>query len=191
MRQNHQNLGKFWQRALRLTALLLSLAGPVNAHAGNAALPEADLKALFLFNFAKYVEWPDTAYADANAPIRIGVIGDKKVTASLKAVIYGEMIGTRPLEILEVDSEQDIGMFHILFVAGSENRSHNILDSVKTKTVLTVGESEQFAESGGVIIFTKKENKIHFQVNLSAARQAKLQISSKLLSLADSVHGKN
>jgi len=159
--------------------------------AGEPSLSEYQVKALFLFNFAKYIDWPSTAFPDTNAPIVIGIVGENNFGGHLRKTVEGKNISGRGIVIRGNVKEEDFDKCHILFVSASE-RKHigEVCSRVKGAPVLTVGETEQFTQQGGVIGFVKKEGKVRLQIDLDAARSAKLQISSKLLSVADSVSGK-
>jgi hypothetical protein len=158
---------------------------------GAPVLSEYQVKALFLFNFAKYVDWPTNAFGDDNAPIVIGLVGDDAFGDDINRVVSGKTINNRPVVFKHVSGEQEYRTCHILFVSASE-RDHlqTILDAVKDTAVLTVGETDGFLALNGMINFAKKENKIRLEINLLPAQQANLKLSSKLLSVADVVLGK-
>ena len=152
------------------------------------------VKALFLFNFSKYVDWPSEAFATANAPIVIGVIGgsvEGKFLRELARTVQAKNVDGRSILVRQIQTLEDLDKCHVLFIRSSEKtRLGEILGGLKTRPVLTVSETDQFLEEGGVINFVKKEGKIRLEINLDAARQANLQISSKLLNVADVVKGK-
>ncbi len=155
------------------------------------SLTEYQVKALCLLNFAKYVDWPPEAYPQADAPLTIGVLGESHFGRDFEQAAAGKSINGRKIVIRELSGGEDWGKCRILFVSASEKkRLAEIISKVKSLPVLTVGETEQFTEKGGVINFMKKEGKIRFEIGLDAAREAKLTISSKLLNLADTVKGK-
>jgi hypothetical protein len=161
---------------------------------GGDAMPtatEAHVKAVFLYNFTKYVDWPATAFATTTTPITIGVYGENPFGEDLKNVVVGKSVGGRTVAIRQMDGTGNLAQCQILFVGRSE-RTHisEILATVKNLAVLTVGESDSFAENGGIINFVKKDDRIRLEINLQAAQQANLRISSKLLSVADVVKGK-
>ena len=169
---------------------VLVMAGPGSA-AETPALSEYQVKALFLCNFAKYVDWPATAFANDSAPIVIGLVGQDNFGDNFKQVIAGKTINGRPVAVKHVASEQEYKGCHILFISASEKSGlPEILNAVKDSAILTVGETERFLAQTGMINFTKKENKIRLEINLGAVQQANLKISSKLLSVADVVMGK-
>jgi len=178
-----------------MIALLLGCLGWIvpatQTGAAETSLSEYQVKALFLVNFAKYVEWPATVFPGTNTPLIIGVTGENNFGSHLEKTIEGKTASGHPIHIIAVEKDEDFARCHILFVSASEKKHlGEILGKVKLLPVLTVGETDQFIAQGGVINFTKKEGKVRLQVDLEAARKAKLQLSSKLLSVADSVTGK-
>jgi hypothetical protein len=168
------------------------LAGTLRAECGEAGVfTEYQVKALYLLNFTKYVDWPAEAFAGADAPITIGVLGENHFGDDLKTAVEGKTVNGRAIVVQAFNKDSDWGKCHVLFISGSEKkRLGEILGKVKTLPVLTVGESDQFTQQGGIINFVKRDGKIRLEIDLNAARQAKLQISSKLLSVADTVRGK-
>jgi len=146
---------------------------------------EYQLKAAFLFNFAKFVEWPPAAFATPTSPIIIGVLGDNPFGDDLERTIRGKTLNARRLEIKEFRSAPQATNCHILFISTSEKkRLPEIFEGLRGTSVLTVGETDRFTETGGMINFVPEGNKIRFQINEIAARSAGLKISSKLLNLA-------
>ena len=178
-------------QAIALMSLFGLLVGSNCGFAGESSLTESQVKSLFLLNFAKYVDWPSNAFAATNAPILIGVIGESKLGGELAKTVEGKSVDGRPIRIRQIQTPEDFDKCHILFIGASEKTALvEILSRIRTRPVLTVSETDQFLEQGGVINFVKKEGKIRLEINLDAARQAKLQISSKLLNVADVVKGK-
>lgn|SRR2546426_2133249 len=146
---------------------------------------EYQVKAAFLFNFAKFVEWPPTAYAEPTSPIVIGILGENPFGDDLERTIRGKTVNNRPFAIKEIRSLPGATNCHILFISTSEKkRFSEIFEGLRGVGVLTVGETERFVETGGMINFVKDANRIRFQINDDAAKGAGLKISSKLLSLA-------
>jgi len=145
---------------------------------------EYQIKAAFLYNFAKFVEWPD-AFADPHAPIVLGIVGEDPFGSVLDKIVLGKTVNDRGLVIKRLKEGPDLRNCHILFVSSSE-RKHmpQILESLQGSSVLTVGETDRFAQSGGVINFILEENKVRFEINSETAARAGLKISSKLLALA-------
>jgi hypothetical protein len=167
---------------LALSALTLGASGQT------VPSREYQLKAVFLFNFAQFVTWPPTAFADENAPLVIAVLGEDPFGNYLDETVRGEKVGGHPLVIRRYDRVEDIKDCHILFVSPSENtRMKDIIAGLRGRSILTVGETDGFAHEGGMIRFMTEQNKIHLRINLEAARAENLTISSRLLRLADIV----
>jgi YfiR/HmsC-like len=152
---------------------------------------EPQVKAAFLLNFPKYVDWPSEAFAATNSPIIFAVLYDNEVATELRRMSAGKVINGRPVEFKLLTSEQECDQrLHILFVGPSGQRPvSDVLGRVQKASVLTVGESDDFLDKGGVINFTRRDRNVRVQVNLEAASLARLKISSKLLSVADAVKG--
>jgi hypothetical protein len=157
----------------------------------DAALPDYQVKALFLLNFTKYVEWPGNAFTGSDTPITIGLYGESKLGEALKSVVAGKTIGGRAIVIRQVESPDDLSQCHILFISGAESsRFHQIIEKIDALPILTVGEDAAFVQNGGIINFVLKNGNVRLEINLSAAKKAGLTISSRLLAVADVVKGK-
>jgi hypothetical protein len=154
---------------------------------------EYQLKAVFLFNFAQFVEWPPTAFADERSPLVIGVLGDDPFGSALDETVRGEQIGQRSLIIHRYHRVQEIGACHILFVSKSEAvRLESIVAALAGRNILTVSDADGATRRGVMIRFLKENKKIRLSINLDAAKLAGLTISSKLLRPAEIVTtGKN
>jgi hypothetical protein len=149
---------------------------------------EYQVKMAFLFNFARFVEWPTDAFAEAGSPIILGILGDDPFGSSLDT-IRGKTINGRKLIINKFKDVEDIRACHILFISNSEkNRLPRILTFLRQSKILTVGDTKKFTLKGGVINFIIENNKVGFEINVDAGKRAGLRISSKLLSLARIVH---
>src|SRR5579871_658012 len=193
MRRSDRPSGCQLRSALGALWLWSLLALPAVAQT-TASVPrtEYEVKALCVLNFAKYVEWPAGELPQTNSPIRIGVLGEGQMGRSLQAAVAGKSVEGHPFLAVTIVHDEDCSQCQILFISASEKkRQAEVLGRLKGSAILTVGESDQFIQSGGVINFIKKDGKVRFEVDLDAARQAHLQISSRLLTLADVVHGKS
>ena len=147
---------------------------------------EYQLKAVFLYNFAQFTEWPTNALADDKSPIVIGIVGMDPFGGALEQTIRDENVGGHPLVVQHYPRPTDIKPCHILFFTQSENRHvGEILAAVKDKPVLTVCDMDNYLTSGVIIRFVLVNNKVHFRVNVEAARAANISISSKLLRVAE------
>ena len=166
-----------------LSLVWLLAVGGVGARESQPS--EYQIKAAFLFNFAKYVEWPPAAFAEAASPIVIGILGENPFGDDLARMIRDKTLNDHPLMIKEFHSPVEATNCHILFISTSEKaRLAQVLEGLHGASVLTVGEMDRFTETGGMINFFAGGNKIRFQINVEAARSAGLKVSSKLLSLA-------
>lgn len=168
-------------------ALLASLfAGLLTAfvHAATPVVttPEYQLKAVFLFNFAQFVEWPEEAFEGASDPIVIGVLGPDPFGENLDAVMQGEQVNGRPIVVARYESAAQVDRCHLLFINQTLPRElERSLQELRGKPILTVGESSEFTHAGGIIRFLTENQRIRLQVNLRAADEAQLRLSSKLL----------
>lgn len=176
---------------LKRTTASLALAACLFAGAVNApgqATREYDLKAAFLFNFAQFVEWPAATFASADEPFTIGVLGEDPFGAALDDLVRNEKVHGRPLVVRRYRSVDEIKGCQILFIGKSRGaKAEQILLALKGRNVLTVGETDEVASHGGVIRFFTERNKLRVRINVEAAKQEQLTISSKLLRLAEVV----
>jgi hypothetical protein len=188
-----QKLGrKRWMAYVIAWSVCLGLWGGVCLVGwADESLPEYQVKALFLLNFIKYVDWPPIAFAGSNTPITIGVFGESKLGEALKNVVAGKSVGGRTIAIRQIEGTDDCSQCHILFISDSESaRMRRILDKASALPILTVGEDAAFAQNGGIINFVRKNGNVRLEIDLAAARKAGLAISSRLLAVADVVKGK-
>jgi hypothetical protein len=147
-----------------------------------ALAQEYEIKAVFLYNFAQFVEWPPEAFPDKSAPLVIGILGADPFGAYMDDVVRGETVNGRPFVIRRLARAEEVDGCHILFISNSESgHLDEILDSLKGKSVLTVGEMDGFSKFGGMIRFVTENNKVRLRINVTAAKTAGLKISSKLL----------
>jgi hypothetical protein len=173
-------IGPFWFGMLFMGAIMNLPA--------QTSMGEYHVKALFLLNFINYVDWPDSSFADAKSPIVIGVLGQDSFDDNLTDAVAGKSVNGREIIIHHFADAEDLTNCSVLFISGSEDsRLSEILKITRKLPILTVGENPSFLQKGGIINFILKEGKIHLQVNLGVARQVGLQISSKLLGVADVV----
>jgi len=151
-------------------------------------LEEYRVKAAFLLNFAKFVEWPAGMFKTSTDPIAICVMGQNPFGSVLDEAVTGKTVDGRTFLVRQLSALQTATGCQILFVSASERkRLRGILDEIRTAGVLTVGETDNFAAEGGIINFKVEGGRVCFQANVEAATQARLRISSKLLSLAQIV----
>jgi uncharacterized protein DUF4154 len=169
-------------------AVLLS-TGSIPPQPQSAPSVEYQVKAAFLFNFAKFIEWPSDAFPDAKTPITLCVFRYDPFGSALDEVIRGKTINNRELAARRIDELSQLKGCQLVFVSGREDRLlSETLNNVKGASVLVVGEGAEFAERGGGVEFFLEENKLRFAINVDAVQRARLQVSSKLLALARIVH---
>lgn len=145
---------------------------------------EYQLKAAFLFNFAKFIDWPATSFAAGQTQLYLCVLGEDPFGPAIDA-LQGKTLGTRSVTVQRVNTIAESRHCQIVFVSSSERRHFSeIFEALKANNVVTVGESKGFAEAGGIIEFRLEEDHVRFAINTHAADVAGLRISSKLLALA-------
>ena len=171
---------------LLAASALLFFSGQ-NVPAQSPQSKEYQVKAVFLFNFAQFVEWPTNAFPDAQTPLIIGILGEDPFGSYLDETVRGEKVNNRPLVVQRYRRMDEIKSCHILFISRSEaDRLEEVLGGLKGRNILTVGDFEGFAQRGGMVRFVT-EKKVRLRINLEAAKAASLTISSKLLRPAEIV----
>ncbi|HEX4807761.1 MAG TPA: YfiR family protein [Bryobacteraceae bacterium] len=164
---------------------------PALAIAARAAQPEATvagIEAAFLYNFSKFIEWPDGTPTTASDSFLMCVTGDSSVQQSLEEIAATRTINGRRITLKHLKIADSARSCQILFVGPKERASlTRILQDLQGASVLTVGISEDFAKDGGMIGFVLDADRVRFVVNAGAAGKARLKVSSKLLSLAIAV----
>lgn len=154
-------------------------------HAQIKPAPEYQVKAVFLFNFTRFIDWPSTAFSSANAPFVIGIMGTDPFGDYIEEIVKGENIQGHPIIIQRYPTAKNILNCHILFINTHESiQIKETLSSVGRKSILTVSDANNFAKLGGVVRFYKEDNKIKLEINITSSKAAQLEISSKLLSVA-------
>jgi len=179
------------RRSRLIVAVLLSLSLVAGANAqssASAATSEYLIKAGFIYNFAQLVQWPPAAFSQADSPIVIGILGTDPFGTSIDRVVENKKLDGRNVVVKRLRWNRDLKdltQCNILFVSLSE-REHisDLVNMVKWLPILTIGETPGFAARGGIINLTLEDNKVRFEVNIGAAKQANLNISSRLLALA-------
>jgi len=143
------------------------------------------IKAGFIYNFAQLVEWPPSTFAQPDSPIVIGILGSDPFGTTIDRIVENKKVRGRAFVIKRLKWGMDLKDCDILFVSSSEAaRMDELIRSVKGMPILTIGETPSFARRGGVINLVLEDNKVRFEVNVDAAKQAGLNISSRLLALA-------
>jgi hypothetical protein len=169
--------------------LFLLTAAPSRAARTGADAPDKEhqIKAVFLYRFAQFVEWPSESFADENAPLVVGIMGPDPFGAYLDDVVQGEKVGSHPILIKRVANPDEAAACHVLFISttGSGPDAAENLSTLKGRKVLTVGDTETFSQGGGMILFTTRNGRIRLRINMESVRASNLELSSKLLRLAE------
>ena len=172
--------------AANIVALLLCICLSFPSLAQTSSR-EYNIKAAFLYNFTQFVEWPPKAFAGSETPFVIGIIGDDPFRSVIDETVTGEKVNGRPIVVRRYRDVQDVKNCHILYISLKEAlRVTEILSAVPAY-VLTVSDIPNFARTGGMIHFLNQSNKIRLQINSAVAKAADLNISSKLLRVAEIV----
>ena len=174
-----------------LLALLYGTVGIavfVRSAAGAEAPTEYQVKAVFVFNFSHFVEWPPQALTDPNQPFVIGIVGNDPFGVRLDEAVRGERIDQHPLSVRRFRTVADIGDCQILYVGRSESAQlRQILEALDHRGTLTVSDLDGSSERGVMIQFVTENSRIRLRINVESARAAGLTISSKLLRPAEIV----
>jgi hypothetical protein len=172
----------------RILGLMLLAGAALCAQASVPGFDEYQVKAAFLYNFAKFVEWPPGTFASSTEPIGICIAGMNPFGSALDAMVRGKKIGERAFAVRQIPDVPQAKACQILFMGSAEwKRVRPLLDALKGAAILTVGETDDFTAAGGMIAFQLAGTRVRIQIDLETAEHSRLKISSKLLSLADIV----
>ena len=176
---------------LLMTVVLGSVMGVQLAEVfANPPPLEYKVKAAFLYQFIKFVEWPAEALQESGETIIIGVLGESPIVTAIKSYEGAQAQGRRVV-VKHFRDLEEVEFSHVLFISSSHrSRLDAILKALKSSSTLTVGEVEAFARLGGIINFVVVERRIGFEINKVAAEEARLKLSAQLLSLARTVREK-
>jgi hypothetical protein len=156
--------------------------------AQNRPTSSHQVKAVFLYNFAQFVEWPTSAFPEPDSPLVIGVLGDDPFHSLLDEIVKNEKINGHPMVVQRYSTVEDVKGCHILFINTKKaNQLESVIETLGERNILTVGDGSTFTEHGGMIGFITENNKVRLQVNLDVVKESNLTISSKLLRLANIV----
>ncbi len=170
-------------------AAALLLGAPAAAAEGPS---QAEVTAAFLFNFSKFVEWPEGTFPEAADPIHICVLGENPFGASLADMVKGKQVGGRGISVRETGSVSRTAGCQIVFIASSEQgRLDEVIGRLADRPILTVSDVPSSADRGAVIGLVLEDRRVHFEVNMLAAARAGLKLSSQLLKVAVRLVGKD
>lgn len=175
----------------RAVRVLLALAVAALTAAVPAAAQDAlerEVRAVYLYNFARYVTWPAEAFPNARTPVRICVLGTDPFGDALDRAVAGETVNGRTLEAVRVGPQDALRGCHILYAASvDDRRAAAALAAAQGRPLLTVGEHDRFLDRGGMIRFRRIDNRVRFDINLKAVERNGLRISARLLGVAAEV----
>lgn len=175
-------------RRRRLLLLLFAFLGS-EVLADTGSVREDELRAAYIYNFAKFARWAGTGDAGVPNPLVIGVLGDQRVADSLTALTRGRTISGSPIEVKSFDANNVPTTLHILYVSASQDAS--LTASLFRPGRLTVGETEGFTQNGGIIRLFVESDRLRFEIDNGHAQKAGLALSSQLLMLARKVTSAN
>ncbi len=168
---------------------MLLTGAPAREARAQAPPDEARIKAAFVFNFVKFVEWPAGAFQTPSAPIVFAIVGDGATATATKLFLTDKQVGERPVVVRHLKWDEPLSGVHAVFVSdGDANRLRTVFSAAAASATLSIGEGVAFAERGGVIALLVEKRKVRFDVNTDAAHAAGLVISSRLLALTRAIH---
>jgi hypothetical protein len=169
---------------IKIIVLSLSLVFAIGFQC-RAQPTEYQIKAAFIYNFARFTDWPSTAFSASDSPMIIGVLGKNVFGDDLANTVNGKTINGHPLKFKHFDSVTDAAHCQVLFIsAPGKGDLPKILQQLQGTNILTISETDGFIEAGGMINLEIVDQKVRFEINNETAKKAGLNISSKLLSLA-------
>lgn len=149
---------------------------------------EYQVKAAFVYNFARFIDWPPQSFADDGSPFVLGVIGDSEIASAVEQIVKGKTVSGRRMVYKRLSADAALDGCNLLLIGATEKRNvGRILDRLKDNNIVTVGETEGFVRYGGVIGFVVQSSKVGFDINVAAAGKKHLKVSSQLLKLARNV----
>ena len=171
--------------AVLCLAIALGLLWPLSSRAADEAL-EYQVKAAFLLNFTKFIEWPEAAFANTNSPIAICILGNDPFGSVLNQLVEGESVSGRRVTVQRINRAPSPKTCQVLFAAAPERDVLRLIPSLGPG-VVTVGEGEEFVRAGGMIGFVIANRRVQFEINQTAAEKAGLKLSARLLGVARAV----
>jgi hypothetical protein len=170
-------------RAVTVAFLLTGLIAGGRA-AAQTSSGEAQIKAAFVYNFLKFVDWPAEAFRGPQDPVVVGIVGEGDVADATERFLAAKQVGARPVVVRRLNWDQSLTGVQAIFIAEPDaKRLHHVLEAAAAASVLSIGEGEEFATRGGVIGLLIEGSKVRFDIDTGAAQAAGLHVSSKLLAL--------
>jgi len=182
-----------WAPCMLLLAVLCSLANTSTARDNPASL-EYEIKAAFLYKFGQYVDWPENSFENKESPIVIGVAASADFVGILRSATSHRSIHNRPIEVRQITDgdpgQPHPGQLHLLFIGRSHDQQiQRLISQTRGTPTLIITENNAGLDYGGVIGFIIEDERVRFDINLTAAQQRDLYISAQLLKVARVVRG--
>jgi hypothetical protein len=153
--------------------------------AGGQTIDQYEVKAGFVTSFANFVEWPPEAFKSPHDPFVICVLGRNPFGATLAGLVAGKVVGNRALMLRELMDVREAEGCHILFISASEHlRFRAILSSLREQSIFSIGDTNDFVSEGGVANLRIENGRVRIEINVVAAKEKNLRISSRLMGLA-------
>ena len=173
-------------RALcRVLVTAVALVSATTASLAQSASNEAEVKAAFVYNFLKFVDWPSHALPKPDQPFAIAIVGEGSVADAAESLLRGKRISAYPVVVLRVKAGEPLSDVHAVFVTGADpEKARRTLATKSNASILTIGDDAQFAARGGMIGLYVEDRRVRFEVNTDAADATGLRVSSRLLALA-------
>lgn len=156
--------------------------------AEDAGLSEHRIKAAYLYQFARYVEWPEGSFAEPDAPLTIAVVGADEIAAELSQMVAGRTVDGRTISVKRLKAGDALADIHVLFIARGASAPLLKVAQARSRSILTVTESVEAFARGSIINFTATDRRVRFEISLAAAEKSRLKLSSRLLAVAQQVH---
>jgi hypothetical protein len=174
-----------------LLLLMVAVHLPLDLHAAAATPTDQQVKAVFVYNFSHFVDWPATAFDSGDEPFVIGVMGNDTFAGLLEDAVRGEHVNAHPIQVRRISASDADSPLHILYVDRSESRQlEQVVAQVKDRGTLTVSDLEDATQRGAMIQFVNVNNRIRLRINVDSARTAGLTVNSNLLRQADIVQNR-
>lgn len=155
------------------------------AYAQSGVQAEYRVKAVFVYNFTQFIDWPADAFENPQDPLIIGVLGPNPFGTSLDEAVTGEKVGNHPIQVRYYKEVSEINNCHILYInLNQEEEIKRIINALRGRSTVIINDHQEFPRWGGTIRFFINENKVNLVINTAAARAARLRVSSKLLRVA-------
>ena len=177
--------------ALSCAAALVPAAAPAREAVAQIArgAPEEEVKAAYLLNFTRYVDWPRGAFGAADAPVNLCVLGTDRFGEVVYRLVEGRRSRGRTVRVIQPDTPRQAADCHVAFVAGPARAAREWMEELRGAPTLTVGDGQDFIRRGGMVAFVIVDQTVRFEIDAGAARRAGLGISSRVLALATRLRG--